>query len=77
MMPREQWGNGYATEGGHAALDYAFTTLKLDEVVALTTVDNLPSQRVMQRFGMTHDPLDDFDYPGSLIHCVLYRIKGP
>ena len=59
------------------ALDYVFTTLKLDEVVALTTTDNLRSQRVMQRLDMTHDPADDFEYPGSLTRCVLYRIKNP
>jgi RimJ/RimL family protein N-acetyltransferase len=77
ILSREHWGNGYATEGGLAALDYAFTTMKLDEVVALTAASNLPSQRVMQRLGMTHDPQDDFDHPHtlgtSLQRCVLYR----
>ncbi len=77
LLPREHWGNGYATEGGRAALDYAFTTMKLDEVVALTAASNIPSQRVMQRLGMTHDPHDDFDHPQalgtSLQHCVLHR----
>ena len=77
VLPREHWGKGYATEGGRAALDYAFTTLKLDEVVALTAASNIPSQRVMQRLDMTHDPNDDFDHPRalgtSLQRCVLYR----
>lgn len=81
LLPREQWGNGYATEGGRGALDYAFTTMKLQEVVALTVAANIPSQRVMQRLGMTHDPLDDFDHPhalGTLLQrCVLYRIHHP
>jgi RimJ/RimL family protein N-acetyltransferase len=79
LLPREHWGNGYATEGGRTALRYAFTTMKLDEVVALTTASNIPSQRVMQRLGMTHDPHDDFDHPHtlgtSLQRCVLYRIQ--
>ena len=77
LLPREHWGNGYATEGGRAALDYAFTIMKIDEVVALTAASNIPSQRVMQRIGMTHDPRDDFDHPNalgtSLQRCVLYR----
>ena len=76
LLPREQWGNGYATEGGRAAIDYAFTTLKLKEIVALTHAGNLPSQRVMQRLGMTHDPSDDFIFPDTAIGCVLYRIKA-
>jgi RimJ/RimL family protein N-acetyltransferase len=79
LLPRERWGNGYATEGGRAALDYAFATMKLDEVVALTAANNIPSQRVMQRLCMTHDPHDDFDHPltlgTSLQRCVLYRSK--
>jgi RimJ/RimL family protein N-acetyltransferase len=81
LLPREHWGNGYATEGGLAALDYAFTTMKLDEDVALTASSNIPSQRVMQRLDMTHDPYDDFDHPHalgtSLQRCVLYRSKHP
>ena len=81
LLPCEQWGNGYATEGGRAALDYAFTTMKLDEVVALTAAENIPSQRVMQRLGMTHESVDDFDHPHALgtplERCVLYRSRQP
>ena len=75
------WGHGYATEGARAALDYAFTVRKLDEVVALTAAVNVRSQRVMERLGMTHDPVDDFDAPylpeGPLQRAVLYRMKRP
>lgn len=81
LLPREYWGNGYATEGGRAAIVYSFTTMKLSQVVALTSASNVSSQRVMQRLGMTHDPRDDFDHPHalgtSLQRCVLYRIKHP
>lgn len=81
LLPREHWGKGYATEGGRAALQYAFTTLKLAEVVALTAKQNVASQHVMQRLGMTHDPSDDFDHPHTLgtwlQRCVLYRLKNP
>ncbi|MGA2760136.1 MAG: GNAT family N-acetyltransferase [Candidatus Cybelea sp.] len=77
VLRREHWGNGYATEGARAALDYAFTTMKLHEVVALTAASNIPSQRVMRRLEMTHDPHDDFDHPHALgtplQRCVLYR----
>jgi ribosomal-protein-alanine N-acetyltransferase len=79
LLAPDQWGNGYATEGAKAALDYAFTHLNLSEVVALTAAGNLASQRVMERLGMTHDPLDDFDHPHAvgtaLRRCVLFRIR--
>jgi RimJ/RimL family protein N-acetyltransferase len=78
-LVHDRWGHGYATEGAHAALDYAFGTLGHHEVVAMTAAVNLRSQRVMQRLGMTHDPADDFDHPrlpegDRLRRHVLYRI---
>ena len=74
----EVWGRGYATEAAQAALDYAFTVLKTDEVVAMTVPANQPSRAVMERLGMTRDPADDFDHPRvpeghKLRRHVLYR----
>lgn len=62
-LKAEHWGRGYATEGAALAARFGFDVLHLDEIVAMTAVQNLPSQRVMQRLGMTHDPRDDFDHP--------------
>jgi ribosomal-protein-alanine N-acetyltransferase len=75
------WGRGYATEGARAALDLAFDVLGRSEVVAMTARRNLPSQRVMQRLGMTYDPADDFDNPRiepghPLRPHVLYRLRA-
>ncbi len=63
-LAAEHWGKGLATEGARAVLDYAFTELRLPEVVSFTTVANLRSRRVMEKLGMTHDPADEFDLPG-------------
>lgn len=81
-LPHQLWGKGYATEGARAALDFAFDTLGVDEVVAMTSALNLRSQRVMERLGMVRDPADDFDHPkvaagNRLQRHVLYRIKRP
>lgn len=81
-LAREHWGRGYATEAARAALDYAFDTLKLDEVVSMTVPGNARSRRVMEKLGLTRDPADDFDHPripaGSpLRRHVLYRIRRP
>jgi RimJ/RimL family protein N-acetyltransferase len=77
----EFWGKGYATEAARLALLYAFSTLRLEEVVSFTAKVNLRSARVMQRLEMTHDPKDDFDHPrlaaGHLLQRhVLYRMKN-
>ena len=57
------WGRGYATEAAQAALHDAFTRADLEEIVAYTSRLNEPSQRVMERLGMTRDPAEEFDHP--------------
>lgn len=44
---------GYATEAAKALIDYAFNTLHLRRVVANTNYDNVASQGVMKKIGMT------------------------
>jgi 3-dehydroquinate dehydratase/shikimate dehydrogenase len=75
------WGKGYATEGALACLRYGFETLKLNEIVSFTAVENTRSRAVMQKIGMHHDSKDDFDHPKlpeghPLRRHVLYRLKG-
>jgi 3-dehydroquinate dehydratase / shikimate dehydrogenase len=78
-LDKSAWGHGYAPEGARAALDFAFDRVGLDEVVSMTIPANLPSQRVMQKLGMTRDPADDFDHPHlpdwEHSRHVLYRIR--
>ena len=77
----DQWGNGYATEGALASLEYGFKTIKCHEIVAYTSMQNMRSRAVMKRIGMQHNPKDDFDHPKlaeghRLRRHVLYRIKA-
>jgi RimJ/RimL family protein N-acetyltransferase len=78
-LAKDAWGNGYATEAARASLAYGFGEAGLDEVISFTATTNKPSQRVMERIGMTHDEADDFDHPRlpdghPLQRHVLYRI---
>jgi RimJ/RimL family protein N-acetyltransferase len=82
LLGRQYWGQGYAPEAALACLTFAFATLAVPEVVAWTTVINLPSQRVMQKIGMVRHPEDDFLHPKvpeghPLGPHVLYRITRP
>jgi RimJ/RimL family protein N-acetyltransferase len=76
----EVWGQGLATEGACAIVNYGFDVLYLKEIVSFTVPANLPSRRVMEKLGMTHDPRDDFDHPQlppahPLRRHVLYRLR--
>ena len=81
-LPRSAWGQGYASEAAAAAAAFALDMLALDELVAITVPDNLPSRRVMSRIGMVHDPQGDFAHPAIAADhpCsrhVLYRLRQP
>jgi RimJ/RimL family protein N-acetyltransferase len=78
-LAKDAWGKGYASEGARAALAHGFGPAGLDEVLSWTTTTNKPSQRVMEKIGMTHDEAEDFDHPRiadghPLQRHVLYRI---
>lgn len=53
---RTAWGNGYATEAARACLAHGFTQCGFTEVMAKTRHDNIRSQNVMKRLGMTFLP---------------------
>ena len=63
LLGKQYWGQGYAPEAARAWIAQAFNTLGMTEIVAWTATSNLPSQRVMQKLGMTRDPQDDFLHP--------------
>jgi RimJ/RimL family protein N-acetyltransferase len=50
----DHWGNGYATEAARGALDLAFESLGLDQVVAVVDTGNSRSAAVCGRLGMSH-----------------------
>jgi RimJ/RimL family protein N-acetyltransferase len=51
MLARRYWGRGYATEGGRAALGFAFEELGQEHVISLIRPINSASIRVAERLG--------------------------
>ncbi|MCB1517435.1 MAG: GNAT family N-acetyltransferase [Hyphomicrobiaceae bacterium] len=81
-LRRDLWGQGLATEGAAACLDFGFQALNLPEIVAITSVGNTPSRRVMEKLGMSHVAGANFMHPmvppeSGLQEHVLYRIANP
>ena len=50
--------NGYATEAAFVLVDHLFKDEKLNRIIATTECDNLPSQKVIKKLGMTVHFLD-------------------
>ena len=46
------WGKGYATEAAKAALQYGHQQLQLKKIIAHAHVDNIASQKVLEKIGM-------------------------
>lgn len=79
LLP-ETWGKGIAVEAAKTWLRFGFETLELQEIIAITVVQNHRSRRVMEKLGMTYDNAEDFDFPGvevghPLCRHVLYRLQ--
>ena len=68
----EFWGQNYATEMSRAALQFAFESAGLSDIIAFTLRTNLASRRVMEKCG--------FRYEREITHAglphVLYRLRA-
>ena len=47
------WGRGFATEAARELVRYGFDDLGLKRIIGVTHPDNLASQRVLQKIGLT------------------------
>ena len=79
-LRREFWGQGIAFNAAGQAIEYAFSEMKLLELVSFTAAVNLRSRRLMERLGFAHNVTDDFDHPEIaeghwLRRHVLYRLS--
>ncbi|MEM1322298.1 MAG: GNAT family N-acetyltransferase [Bacteroidota bacterium] len=66
----QHWGQGYATEGSRAILNYAFNHLQLERIVAVALPENKGSRRVIEKLGMSYRKEARF-YGKS---CVYYDL---
>ncbi len=60
-------GRGFATEAARALMEYLFTHEQLGRVLATTGYDNTPSQRVMEKLGMTIHRVDPPQPPDQFV----------
>lgn len=64
-------GKGYATEAAKVIIDFAAERVGATYLVAVADPENVASQRVMQRLGMTYKAVElHYDVP-----CVVYELN--
>jgi RimJ/RimL family protein N-acetyltransferase len=72
LLRREVWGEGLATEGAAAALDFAFDVVGTDHVISLIDPRNLRSIRVAEKLGEQYER--DLHHAGKPV--VVYGIDA-
>jgi RimJ/RimL family protein N-acetyltransferase len=72
-LHRSVWGEGFATEAGQAAMDWAFEALGLERIGAVIATGNARSRAVAVRLGM------DLDYETTIDGepVVVYACDRP
>jgi RimJ/RimL family protein N-acetyltransferase len=77
-LRRMDWGQGLASEGAAALVNWGFRSGGYDKIVATTMAVNHASRRVMEKIGLNYArtvPVDGPDsFPGSEHGEVWYEL---
>jgi RimJ/RimL family protein N-acetyltransferase len=65
-LKKKFWGQGIATGTSLLFLHYEFETLNASEVYAMANIENIGSNQVLKKAGLTC--MDTFDFEGILHH---------
>ena len=65
LFAREVWGKGFATEAASACLDYGFKNLGFETIIALTDIEHIKSQNVLEKIGFTQRGVEEYFEEGK------------
>ena len=77
LVREDRWRRGYAEEAMRAVLDWAFSRIGAPHVVALTSLANIGSWKLMEKLGMVRrEDLDFSDpaYPAADNPTIQYSL---
>ena len=57
-LARNVWHRGYATEAAKAVMKFAVNNRRIFDIVSVCQTDNIASQRIMKKIGLTLDRID-------------------
>jgi len=73
LLGQPFWGQGLATEAAQACVQYGFEQLGLQTIVGIVHPENVASQRVIEKLGLSF--VDRTRYFG--MDCYHYRVERP
>jgi len=69
---RDLWNRGLATEAGLCVRDYARDVIQRDRLIAIIGAENVPSQSVARKLGMSLERVDSLDGKERLIFSMQF-----
>ncbi len=72
ILGKAFWGQGYATEGGQASVQYGFERLGVEMIVGIVHPENMASQRVLEKLGLVFR--EKTQYFG--MDCFRYAVEN-
>jgi ribosomal-protein-alanine N-acetyltransferase len=73
LFGRKHWGKGFATEAARGSMIYGFEKLSFREIIALTDLENVASQKVLEKIGFARRGVEILDGEENLV----YLAKNP
>lgn len=75
IISRQYWGEGVASEAASACIQYARNILKTDELISVTSPENMASQKILTRLGFKRTPDLDGIYHGMEHIFFIYKAE--
>lgn len=75
LFAREKWGKGFATEAASACLKYGFENIGLTKIIALTDIDHVKSQKVLEKIGFAPRGVEKTDDGDDLVFEIAGQVK--
>jgi ribosomal-protein-alanine N-acetyltransferase len=73
LLDKNFWHQGLATEAAKGIMEYGFEKLNLSRLICMIDPENVASQRVAERIGMTFEKKVD-GYEGDNLPFFIYSI---
>lgn len=74
LLAKEYWGRGLATEAARGIVQYAYEHLNISRLICLVDPENIASQNVAQKIGMTLEKDGDV---GDGLRTFVYSMSRP
>lgn len=70
FLSRKHWGKGFATEAAFACKLYGFEKLGFREIIGITDLENIASQKVLEKIGFAEKSVGSFRGEETLIYLA-------